>query len=40
GTGCAQGSAICGINTKFEVSNDPSNDNTAMNGAFFACCSL
>ncbi|CAF1098455.1 unnamed protein product [Adineta steineri] len=40
GTGCAQRSAICGINTKFEVSNDPSNDNTAMNGAFFACCSL
>ncbi|CAF1535982.1 unnamed protein product [Adineta steineri] len=37
GTDCAQGSAICGINTKFEGSNS---DNAAMNGAFFACCSL
>ncbi|CAF1098596.1 unnamed protein product [Adineta steineri] len=37
GTDCAQGSAICGINTKFEGSNS---DNTAMNGAFFKCCLL
>ncbi|CAF3358010.1 unnamed protein product, partial [Rotaria sp. Silwood2] len=36
---CPEGSAICGISSKYEKSQD-SGDDTAMNGAFFKCCSL
>ncbi|CAF3414537.1 unnamed protein product, partial [Rotaria sp. Silwood2] len=36
---CSEGSAICGISSKFQDSQG-SSDDTAMNGAFFKCCSL
>ncbi|CAF3663630.1 unnamed protein product [Rotaria sp. Silwood1] len=37
---CNEGSAICGIKSKFESPREKGRDDTAMNGAFFKCCSL
>ncbi|CAF3233701.1 unnamed protein product, partial [Rotaria sp. Silwood2] len=40
GDSCNEGSAICGISSKFESPQGNNHDDTAMNGAFFKCCSL
>ncbi|CAM2705819.1 unnamed protein product [Rotaria socialis] len=37
---CNKGSAICGISSKFDKPQGEGYDDTAMNGAFFKCCSL
>lgn len=38
---CPVGSAICAISSKFEPSQGGGlNDDTAMNGAYFKCCTL